>query len=352
MRSFTKWLKPWPPVIFAVACAGRTPATPPPFVPDARVEVPAPQGQACGSGAKLRVHFYDVGQALSALIDLPDGRHILVDAADNEHRSGCGDVCEQAQRHLFERLAKDVQNAPIDLLWITHQHSDHMGGAPALLEKFDVRTYVDNGLELAKLEVKRARETASRRHTQVVVIDPDHRTLPFATVDPVRVVAVLPAMWPAKCKTDANDCSIMLRVDYCGSSVLFTGDAEREEEKMISMGSPVSLIQVGHHGSDTSTSDEFLRALSPHYAVISAGKPHEGLNKSYCHPRVSTVQRLSSHLGDIHGQALAAFSGGACDEKGSGTWSDVPASEHLWATERDGDVVLETVGNGLFERVH
>lgn len=91
--------------------------------------------RACGGG-KLRVHFYNVSQALSALVDLPDGRHILVDTGDSPKRPRCGTVCAGAHSTLVSKLTADLAGQPIDLLWITHQHSDHIGGATDIIERF------------------------------------------------------------------------------------------------------------------------------------------------------------------------------------------------------------------------
>src|SRR5258706_14889481 len=82
----------------------------------------------CG-GAKLRVRFFDVAQGLSALVELPDGRRVLVDTGDVANRSGCGPTCQTAHQHLVQQLGSVLGGKPIDLLWITHQHSDHIGGA-------------------------------------------------------------------------------------------------------------------------------------------------------------------------------------------------------------------------------
>jgi competence protein ComEC len=173
----------------------------------------------------------------------------------------------------------------------------------------------------------------------------------------------VPAQWPRSCREDENECSIALLIEYCRSSVLLTGDAEHEEEKTLDPGRAVTLLQVGHHGSDTSSSPAFLARVHPRYAVISAGKPDEGTNRDYCHPRAAVVQRLSRVLdadadaadGDVAadgGRAtLTAFAGTRCDRATAADWTAVPASPRLWATERDGDVVLVTTGDGVFRRV-
>jgi competence protein ComEC len=298
----------------------------------------------------MKIHFYDVGQALSALVDLPDGRHILVDAADSPRRPGCGEACASADRHLLDRLRADLRGAPIDLLWITHQHSDHIGGAPEVLETFEVKTYADNGRDARKSEVVRAHRAAKERGATVRVVDPDRADSPIPGSPDVTVSPILPAAWPPSCAHDANECSIVLRVDFCSSSVLFTGDAEHDEEAMLDPRGQVSLLQVAHHGSETSTTPGFLAKIHPSYAVISAGKEGEGMNADYCHPRALIAKRLSRLMGGASTRALRAFDGNRCARSQPADWVDVPTSDRLWATERDGDVVLSTTGDGAFVR--
>lgn len=305
---------------------------------------------SCG-GHPLRVHFYDVAQALAALVDLPDGRHILVDTADKANRAGCGKPCSDAHEHLMGKLEADLHGAPIDLLWITHQHSDHIGGAIDVMERFAVKHYVDNGRDLTVKEIKDTRAEAGAKAVPITVDAPNDAEVPISSTDDVHLAAIVPSSWLPKCKTDRNDCSILLRIDYCASSILFTGDAETEEEALIDPHGPATLLQVGHHGSDTSTSAPFLAKVQPKYAVISAGKPGEGMNKTYCHPRETTVEALTAELGGAGSQTIRAFDAKtSCKGSTTSDWVDVPASDRLWATERDGDVVLVTTGSGAFSR--
>jgi competence protein ComEC len=306
-------------------------------------------GAGCGGGGRLRVHFYDVGQALAALVDLPDGRHVLVDAGDDPRRPGCGEACVSAGRHLIDALSADLGSAPIDLLWITHPHSDHVGGAAGILETFRVLSYADNGRGSKRPEVRRARAAAEERGARVSVVDPEHSYVPIEPSS-VRLRAIVPAAWPASCARDENECSIGLRLDFCASSVLFMGDAEHDEEARLDPGGPVTLVQVGHHGSETSTTPGFLAKVRPRYAVVSAGRPGEGLNVEYCHPRAIVLGRLTALLGGAGGRTILGFDGDRCAGARADDWVAVPSSDRLWATERDGDVVLGTTGDGVFAR--
>jgi len=299
----------------------------------------------------MTLHFYDVGQGLAVLVELPDGRHVLVDTGDDPRRSGCGERCAASSTHLLSSLRTDLLGAPIDLLWLTHPHSDHIGGVPLVLDAFPVRAYVDDGQGAGRADVRRARRAAEEHGVAAHVVEPGDARVPLASSPDLRFRAIVPTAWPQACTHDPNECSIGLRIDDCASSVLFLGDAEHEEEAMLDPGGPVTLLQVPHHGSETSTSPALLARARPRYAVISAGRPGEGMNREYCHPRAIVVRRLSRVLGGETTRALDSFDGDRCDRATPADWVSVPASERLWATERDGDVVLTTRGDGVFRRV-
>ncbi len=303
-----------------------------------------------GEAPRMRVNVYDVGQGLAALVELPDGRHVLVDTGDSPRRADCGEACAGANQHLLTRLRADLRGAPIDLLWVTHPHSDHIGGVPAVLDAFPVVTYADNGRDPDKAEVRRAHRAAEEHGVAIRVIDPEHSGSPLSNAAGVTITPVLPLRWPASCAHDANPCSIALRIDYGSSSVLFAGDADHTEEATLDPRGPVTLLQVGHHGSDTSTTPAFLAKVKPKYAVISAGKPGEGLNREFCHPRALIVQRLTKVMGGGATKTILAFDGLRCDRARSSDWIAVPASENLWITARDGDVALTTTGDGKFSQ--
>jgi competence protein ComEC len=323
--------------------------------PRAPVSVPLPAGPEapprCESGPPLTVRFYDAGQALAALVELPDGRRVLVDSGEDPRRAACGPACTLWHERVMAGLRRDVGARGLDLLWITHQHSDHLGGAPAILASFRVASYVDNGRDLDTRGVTSARQAANDHGVRVQVVTEGERAAPLAPSASVTLTPVVPARYPRSCERNPNDCSIGLRIDYCESSILFTGDAEEEEEALLDPRGPVTLLQVGHHGSASSSSPAFLGRTQPRYAVVACAPRGEGTNRRYCHPRRQTVERLNRTLGGAPSGRAWAFDGSVpCGREGDAGWDEVATSERLWITARDGEVALVTSGDGIFER--
>src|SRR5438067_2035113 len=114
-----------------------------------------PASAACPSGPPMTVRFYDVGQGLSALVTLPDGRHLVIDAGP------------PVAHGLVPSLQRDLAGKPIDLLWITHQHIDHVGGADNVISQIKTLNYVDNGRGTGMPEVRKARLAAKASKTVV-----------------------------------------------------------------------------------------------------------------------------------------------------------------------------------------
>jgi competence protein ComEC len=296
----------------------------------------------CEERRPLRLHVYDVGQAAAALVELPDGRSVVVDV---------GGVRTSVSR----KLQADLRGRPISLLWITHPHDDHLSHARAVLKDVPVELWVDSGLDggspsrrSAEGMGARLRAEARRRGVPVVSVSPASPGLPFeGDGDALRLTPVLPRRWERRCLDGhPNDCSIGLRIDYCGSSLLFLGDAEAEEERAFEGLRPATLLVVPHHGSRTSTSAYLLRAVRPRYAVISAGRPPN----EYCHPARRTIDRLNAALGGHRERSVAAYDAERCSEAARAAPVRVLRSERLWITSEDGDVTLVTTGQGEFTR--
>jgi len=341
---------------------GREPALTQPPEPESVHAPPAEAAAPACGGKPLTVLFFDVGQGLSALVKLPDDRNILIDAGESPTRPACGAPCKDWNARLLAALPAALGTPKLDALWITHQHSDHLGGVPSILNGLSLGVYIDNGRDLGKAGVNDARNAALASGAQILVESPGDTTPPLPATKQVKLTPVLPAAWPHDCVSGSppnpNECSIALRIDYCRSSILFTGDAGEGDgtsdggiEPAIDPGE-IGLLQVGHHGSATSSSEPFLQKIRPKYAVISSGKIDEGTNAGYCHPRAVTVTALTAVMGGAGTTTIKAFDGSVkCGANKPTHWLDIPSNDHLWSTARDGDVVLITKGDGSFTRV-
>lgn len=225
---------------------------------------------------QLRVHFLDVGQGDCILIQTADGRNVLIDAGDV-------DAADAVTDYL---LTNGVHR--IDLLVITHPHSDHIGGLPQVLEKFGVSEVLDAGLPHGSLAYKEVLSTIESRRIAY------EKAVQGARVGVGRLT--MEVLWPPTGyevgEDMLNNGSVVTRVQFGDVSFLFTGDIEKEAEGLLlASGQDLesTVLKVAHHSSDSSTSNEFLQVVKPVYAVISVGA-----NNEYGHPAQSTVRRLSA----------------------------------------------------------
>lgn len=222
---------------------------------------------------RLHVWFLDVGQGDAILIQTPDGRHILVDGGPSPSAllDQLGEVLPYWARSL-------------DLVVLTHPDADHISGLIPLFDRYRVVTVVDTvGQGDKGGEAWRAAASAGRAARQTAV-----RGMRFAAG-----AALLTLLSPPDTNLsidDGNNGSVVLRLDYGLSSVLLAGDAEEDAEQgMLEAGLPLraGVLKVGHHGSNASTSAQFLAAVQPRLAVISVGAENR-----FGHPSPELLGRL------------------------------------------------------------
>ena len=244
---------------------------------------------------ELRVTFVDVGQGDSAIVDLPDGRVMLIDAGGSPQGGP-----DPGERALLPLLAARRRTA-LDVVVLTHPHPDHYGGLAALLDRLPVGELWDTGQGTSEADfVGTSAATHAllerARARGVEVVQPDRlcgseRQFGDAAI---RVIAPCPGF---DAGYDANDNSFVLRIDYGGRSILFTGDIEgHAESKLVETAAPLraDILKVPHHGSRTSSSEALLQVVQPQIAVISAGAWNP-----YNHPHPEVLDRLQHHAQQV-----------------------------------------------------
>lgn len=228
----------------------------------------------------LTLHFLDVGQGDAALVHTPGGQWVVIDAGP---RGPGGD----AGRDVVVPALTDLGAGRVAALVLSHAHLDHIGGAGAVLATFPVGLVLEPGdlvadsVYLGLLDLVAGRGAAWR----------GARSGDTLVVDSVRFIVQHPdPAWPAR-GLDLNEDSAVLRLEYGGCRVLFSGDAGFDAEAaMGDRAGPVDLLKVGHHGSSGATSDHWLESLNPAAAVISVGARNR-----YGHPAPATLGRLAGH---------------------------------------------------------
>lgn len=223
------------------------------------------------SGGNLKVHFIDVGQGDSTLIEC-DGEYMLIDAGQNDKGLVLWSYLEkQGATHLKYAIG-------------THPDADHIGGLDVILYRCDVDTVMMPDLEKDTRTYDDVIQTIENKSLKKISPEVEAEyTLGSATFT---IVA------PNKdYGTDgANDWSIGVLLQNGNDRFLFVGDAEEESESdMLQNGIDISadVYKVAHHGSNTGTTQEFLDAVNPTYAVISCGE-----SNSYGHPHQEVLDKL------------------------------------------------------------
>ena len=239
----------------------------------------------------FEVHYLDVGQGDCSLV-LCDGHAMLIDGGESSESSK---VYAYLKQHGVSHL---------DYMVASHAHSDHIGGLSGALNYATVDTAF---CPVTDYDSKTFDSMVKYLDKQGIGI-----MVPSAGDEFMLGSAHVQILGPQKNYDDPNDTSIVLKVSYGETSFLFTGDAERTAEAdILDAGYNLSstVLKVGHHGSDTSTSYPFLREIMPEYAVIQVGK-----DNSYGHPTEDTLSRLRDadvkvYRNDLQGDIVCSSDG-------------------------------------------
>ncbi len=222
----------------------------------------------------LKLHFIDVGQADSTLIESKDGKFMLVDAGTYD--SG-RKICDYLKANGVKEL---------EYVIFTHPHEDHIGAGARVLENFDVKNVImtqkTSNSSTYEILIDKLLECKNNGTNIIAPKVMDEYEFDGASFE------ILSADGN---NDDTNNSSIVFRLTYGKCSFMFTGDAEKPIEKeILKLDTNLNsvLLKCGHHGSSTSTCEDFLEAVNPKCAIISCG-----LDNSYGHPHVETISALN-----------------------------------------------------------
>ena len=222
----------------------------------------------------LSVYFLDVGQGDAILVETPERRHLLLDGGPN--------------RAVLSELGKILPFADktIDVMIESHPDKDHIGGLPEVVGRYEVGLFLEPGVESdntiddelkSRLKAKSIPDLLARRGMVINFGDGAKLTILFPNQDV--------SHW------ETNAASIVAKLEYGTKSFLLTGDSLIKTENILLKLDPKILdsdvLKAGHHGSRTSTSLTYAQAVSPEYAIISAGE-----NNTYGHPHQEVLNIL------------------------------------------------------------
>ena len=241
-------------------------------------------GYRLSQADKLTFSIIDCGQGDAACLQTVHGKAILFDCGGERDGNEPG-AFNTGERVIVPYLRHYGINE-VEAIFLTHAHADHAGGAGAVLKKMPVgKVYTaDEGREAYAQSMG-----IGSADPLLQKLQPVQEGAVFE-VDGVRIEVVYAPSLSVKGAESGNEASNVYRIVYGNASFLITGDLTKENEKvMLEKGSKIrcTVLKVGHHGSNTSSSEEFLQAAGPVYAAICVGA-----NNSFGHPKAEVLERL------------------------------------------------------------
>ncbi len=230
----------------------------------------------------LEVNFFDVGQGEAILIETPKRYQILIDGGPTSV--------------ILEKLAENLPfwDRSIDLIILTHPEHDHLAGLIEVLKRYKIDHILWTGALKDTAEYKEWQRLIRDETAEIFIAKAGQKII----LSKLNFDNYMEVLFPfenleGKEVENTNNTSIITRLMFGENSFLFTGDAYKSvERKLVSRGIDLDsdVLKIGHHGSKTSTAEEFIIEVSPEIAVISAGK-----DNPYHHPHQETLETLEKY---------------------------------------------------------
>jgi len=229
----------------------------------------------------LKVIFFDVGQGDAGFIETPQRHQILIDG-------GPGSV-------ILEKLGKSMPfyDRTIDLIILTHPEFDHLSGFNEVLKKYKVSNILWTGIVRDTAEYKEWKKLIEEEKAEIFIAKAGQKILWESETNNYMEVLYPFENLEGKVFEDSNNTSIISKLVFGKNSFLFTGDAYKNVEgELINKKAEIDsdVLKVSHHGSKTSSSEEFIKSVSPQIAVISAG-----IGNKYGHPHQEVLELLEKY---------------------------------------------------------
>lgn len=224
---------------------------------------------------KVKVDFFSIGQGDAILLESAENFRVLIDGGPNNL--------------ILEKLGKSMafDQKRIDLMILTHPHADHMNGLIEVLEKMEVGAVLVSGVSYGGIGYKKFWELVAEKGVEVIYVNGNSDLRVGSLL--IDLLYPLQAMQGREVE-NVNNSSISLRVIFGEQKIFFSGDLEEEgEEELMKSGVRLNaeVYKAAHHGSKTSSTEEFLAAIGAKIAVISCG-----LNNQFKHPAAETLDKL------------------------------------------------------------
>lgn len=225
----------------------------------------------------IEIYFFDVGQGDASFIESKDGSQILIDGGP--------------PNKILSKLSNvlDFNDRDLDVLIVTHPHTDHISGAIEVLQNYKISMVIESGIDYHTAEAEEFERLVYEKKIKRIMID---KPVNVKFFNGAKIKFLYPdKSFAGKIIKNAHEANLISEFSYKGKKIIFMGDAEKNIEKYLidkNLVDDVDILKAGHHGSKTSTGKEFLLAVQPEYSIIEVGR------NSYGHPTQEVLSRLAS----------------------------------------------------------